>query len=157
LPEEWGITEENAEGPLLSGPLPMGMNRRPLSVPGMLVVGDAGGIANPFNGEGIAYAMESGQLAAELIVEALARNRPAVVQMYPTLLRERYGRYFHLGRHFVRLIGNPTVMRLSVKYAIPRKTLMRFALRFMANLTDGKQGVLEDKIMYGLLSLASER
>ena len=34
---------------------------------------------------------------------------------------------------------------------------MRFALRLMANLTDGKAGVLEDKIMYGLLSMASDR
>jgi geranylgeranyl reductase family protein len=157
LPEEWGIREENAAGPLLSGPLPMGMNRRPVSVPGMLLVGDAGGIVNPFNGEGIAYAMESGELAAELIVDAMARNRPAVANMYPTLLQERYGRYFHVGRNFVRLIGNPTVMRLSVKYGIPRKTLMRFALRFMANLTDGKDGAFEDKVMYRLLSMASER
>ena len=156
LPEEWGITEGNATGPLLSGPLPMGMNRHPVSVPGMLLVGDAGGIVNPFNGEGIAYAMESAELAAELLVDALANDRPAVAHLYPVLLRERYGRYFHVGRNFVRLIGHPTVMRLSVKYGIPRKTLMRFALRFMANLTDGKHGVIEDKIMYGLLSMASE-
>ena len=157
LPADWGINEGSAIGPILSGPLPMGMNRRPLAVPGMLLVGDAGGIVNPFNGEGIAYAMESGELAAELIADALARNRPAIAHMYPLLLRERYGRYFHVGRNFVRMIGNPTVMRLSVKYGIPRKTLMRFALRFMANLTDGRSGVMEDKIMYGLLALASDR
>jgi geranylgeranyl reductase family protein len=157
LPPEWEIGEETAVGPLLSGPLPMGMNRRPLAVPGLLLVGDAGGIVNPFNGEGIAYAMESGELAAELITDALTRGRPAIAQLYPTLLRERYGRYFHVGRDFVKLIGNPTVMRLSVKYGIPRKTLMRFALRFMANLTDGAKGTVEDRIMHGLLSLAPER
>jgi geranylgeranyl reductase family protein len=156
LPEEWAITEENAAGSLLSGPLPMGMNRHPMAVPGMLLVGDAGGIVNPFNGEGIAYAMESGELAADLIADSITRDRPGVAHLYPLLLRERYGRYFHVGRNFVRMIGNPTVMRLSVRYGIPRKTLMRFALRFMANLTDGKDGVLEDKIMYALLSLASE-
>jgi geranylgeranyl reductase family protein len=157
LPDDWVINEESAIGPILSGPLPMGMNRTPLAVPGMLIVGDAGGIVNPFNGEGIAYAMESGELAAELIVDSLARDRPGIAHMYPLLLRERYGRYFHVGRIFVRVIGNPTVMRLSVKYGIPRKTLMRFALRLMANLTDGKAGVLEDKIMHGLLSMASDR
>src|SRR5439155_3672763 len=42
LPPEWGITEENAISPILSGPIPMGMNRHPLAVPGMLLVGDAG-------------------------------------------------------------------------------------------------------------------
>ncbi len=39
----------------------------------MLLVGDSGGMVNPFNGEGIAYAMESGELAAEVAVQALAR------------------------------------------------------------------------------------
>ena len=157
LPPEWGITEENAVGPLLSGPLPMGLNRRPLGRPGLLLVGDAGGVVNPFNGEGIAYGIESGELAAELIGEALLRNRPAVAQMYPTLLRRRYGRYFHIGRNFVKLIGNPAFMRWSVQHGLPREGLMRFALRFMANLTDGKEGDVQDKVMHGLVSLASER
>src|SRR5439155_5294456 len=49
LPPEWGVTEENATSPVLSGPIPMGMNREPLALPGMLVVGDAGGVTNPFN------------------------------------------------------------------------------------------------------------
>ena len=38
-----------------------------------MLVGDSGGMVNPFNGEGIAYAMESGELAAEVAVQALAR------------------------------------------------------------------------------------
>jgi flavin-dependent dehydrogenase len=37
-----------------------------------MLVGDSGGMVNPFNGEGIAYAMESGALAAEVAVQALA-------------------------------------------------------------------------------------
>jgi geranylgeranyl reductase family protein len=40
--------------------LPMGFNRTPHYSRGVLLVGDAGGAVNPFNGEGIAYAMESG-------------------------------------------------------------------------------------------------
>jgi flavin-dependent dehydrogenase len=56
LPPEWEISENNAAGEILSGPLPMGMNRVPLAMPGLLVVGDAGGLINPFTGEGIAYA-----------------------------------------------------------------------------------------------------
>src|SRR5439155_1250560 len=63
LPPEWGINEGSAVGPLLSGPIPMGINRRPLAAPGLLLVGDAAGVTNPFNGEGIAYAMETGYLA----------------------------------------------------------------------------------------------
>jgi geranylgeranyl reductase family protein len=157
LPPEWEIDEDHAAGPVLSGPLPMGMNRRPLAVPGLLLAGDAGGIVNPFNGEGIAYAIESGELAAELIADALARHRPAVAQMYPDLLRERYGKYFSVGRVFVRALGNPTVMRMCVKYGVPRTRVMAFLFRVMANLTDGAAGDTGDRIVHALLALAPER
>ena len=157
LPQEWGINEENAVGPVLSGPIPMGMNRQPLAVPGMLLVGDAGGMVNPFNGEGIAYAMETGELAAELITDALTRNRPAVAHMYPVLLRERYGQYYFVGRQWVRMIGHPRFMRFAVQHGFPREKAMRFALRFMANLTDGKDGSSNDKLMHALVSMAPKR
>jgi menaquinone-9 beta-reductase len=154
LPPEWGVDERHEEGPILSGPLPMGMNRQPLAVPGMLVVGDAGGIVNPFNGEGIAYAMESGQLAAELVYQALATGRPGLAHLYPTVLRERYGRYFHIGRTFVQLIGNPSVMKAATRHGLHRAWVMRFALRFMGNLTDGKKGDAQDRLMYAIERLA---
>jgi geranylgeranyl reductase family protein len=156
LPPAWGIDEEHAAGPVLSGPIPMGMNRRPLAVPGMLLVGDAGGVTNPFNGEGIAYAMETGELAAELIADSLARDRPAIAHMYPILLRERYGRYFFLGRQWVRMIGHPRFMGLAVRHGFPRTALMRFALTFMANLTDGRTGSARDRFMHAMVSLAPE-
>jgi geranylgeranyl reductase family protein len=152
LPPELGINEESAEGPLLSGPIPMGINRTPLAVPGLLLVGDAAGVTNPFNGEGIAYAMETGELAAELLAEAIAVDRPAVAQMYPTLVKERYGRYFRVGTAFVRAIGNPAFMRFAVDHGFPRRRLMEFALRAMANLTDGKDGDAQDRVLHTLVS-----
>jgi flavin-dependent dehydrogenase len=154
LPPELGITEENAEGPLLSGPIPMGINRTPLAVPGLLLVGDAAGMTNPFNGEGIAYAMETGELAADLLTDALSKGRPAVAQMYPAVVKERYGRYFGAGTSWVRMIGNPSFMRFAVSHGFPRRRLMEFALRMMANLTDGKNGDAQDRIMHALLGLA---
>ena len=73
-PPEWGMSDEaNADGPILGAALPMGFNRVPHYTRGVLLVGDSGGMVNPFNGEGIAYAMESGELAAEVVVQALAR------------------------------------------------------------------------------------
>jgi geranylgeranyl reductase family protein len=157
LPPQWEMTEENAVGPLQSGPIPMGINREPLAVPGMLLVGDAGGLVNPFNGEGIAFAMESGELAAELILDSLARGRPAVAQMYPSVIRQRYARYYHIGRNWLKMLGNPTFMRLAVRYGIPRQRIMRFALRFLTSITDGRDGSGEDKLMHAIVSLAPER
>ncbi len=157
LPEEWGMVEANAEGELLSGPLPMGMNRRPLALPGLLLLGDAGGVVNPFTGEGIAYAIESAEVAAELVHDALASDRPGLAHSYPIELRRRYGRYFTVGRAFARAIGNATFMRLSVLYGFPRERLMRFALRMLANLTDGRDGDLDDRVMDWIVRIAPER
>lgn len=157
LPPEWEITEENAEGELLSGPLPMGMNRRPLAMPGMLLVGDAGGMINPFTGEGIAYGIETAEIAAELVHGALATNRPGLAHAYPVELKRRYGRYFTAGRAFAKAIGNPRVMRYSVLHGFPRERLMRFAIRLLANLTDGRDGDLDDRVMDWILRITPER
>jgi geranylgeranyl reductase family protein len=150
MPPEWGISEATAIGRVLSGPLPMGGSRQPAAVPGMLLIGDAAGMVNPFNGEGIAYAMESAEIAAELAYEALARGRPGIAQMYPTVLRQRYGPYFSLGRGFARAIGHPSVMRAATRYLLPNQRIMDFAMRMLANLTDGREGDAQDRLMYAI-------
>jgi geranylgeranyl reductase family protein len=157
LPAEWEIDEAHAEGRVLSGPLPMSVNRRPQAVPGMLLIGDAAGIVNPFNGEGIAYAMESGETAADLIHEALVKDRPGITMMYPAALRQRYGDYFTIGRGFAKIIGKPAIMGRMTKYLLPNKRVMGFAMRVMANLTDGKDGDVQDKLFYLLQRLAAAR
>ena len=154
LPSSLGISEESAEGRLLSGPLPMSMNRAPQAVPGMLLVGDAAGAVNPFNGEGIAYAMETGEIAAGLVYEALVKDRPGIAMMYPAVLNERYGRYFRIGRGFARAVGKPSIMGLATRFMLPRPVVMNFALRVMGNLTDGRDGDMQDKLFYLLERLA---
>jgi menaquinone-9 beta-reductase len=154
LPADWGVNEDTAEGRVLSGPLPMGFSRAPQAVPGMLLVGDAAGAVNPFNGEGIAYAMETGEIAAELVHEALVKDRPGLAQMYPAVLRERYARYYFIGRKWVQLLGHPSFMRAFTDYGLPQEWLMRFALRFMGNLTDGGKGDAQDKLMEAIIRLA---
>lgn len=76
MPPEWGYVEENMTSPIRGAALPMAFNRQPHYTRGLVLVGDAGGMINPFNGEGIAYAMETGHIAAEAIVQALARPTP---------------------------------------------------------------------------------
>jgi geranylgeranyl reductase family protein len=154
LPPEWEISEETAEGRVLSGPLPMSFNRVPQAVPGMLVIGDAAGAVNPFNGEGIAYAMETGEIAADLVHEALVKDRPGLAMAYPQALRDAYGRYFFVGRQFARIIGNPAIMGRLTKFMLPRPRVMAFAMRLMANLTDGRDGDLQDKLIYVLERVA---
>ena len=52
----------------------MAFNRKPHYADGLLLVGDAGGMVSPFDGEGIAYALQSGRMAADSISQALARH-----------------------------------------------------------------------------------
>jgi geranylgeranyl reductase family protein len=111
MPEEWGYVEENRTEPVRGAALPMGFNRTPHYHRGLVLAGDAAGMVNPFNGEGIAYAMESGEILARVVAQALARPSRAeierVLRSYPEELQAAYGRYYTLGRIFVELIGRP--------------------------------------------------
>jgi geranylgeranyl reductase family protein len=141
-------------GPVRGGALPMGFNRQPHYKDGLLLIGDAAGAVNPFNGEGIAYAMETAETAADIVIQALARpegaSREQALAAYPAALSARYGGYFTLGRWFVSLIGHPAVMNVATKYGLPRPTLMRFTLKLLANLTDPRGGDALDRVINGL-------
>ncbi|GAA3896607.1 geranylgeranyl reductase family protein [Streptomyces sp. NPDC003631] len=158
MPEDWGYTPENMTGPIRGAALPMAFNRQPHYTKGLLLVGDAGGLVNPFNGEGIAYAMESGQIAADVIVQALARATPAqremALQNYPKILKDTYGGYYTLGRAFVKLIGNPKVMKIAAQRGLTHPLLMKFTLKLLANLTDPTGGDAMDRVINGLSKVA---
>jgi menaquinone-9 beta-reductase len=156
-----GFRDENlVGGAIRSAALPMGFNRKPHYARGVLLVGDAGGMVNPFNGEGIDYALEAGHMAAQTALQALARGdgpaRERVLQGYAAALDAEYGGYFTLGRGFAKLVGNPTFMRLATKHGLPRPTLMRFTLKLMANLTDHKGGDAHDRIINALSAMAPD-
>jgi flavin-dependent dehydrogenase len=158
-PEEWGFRDENMTTKVSGAALPMGFNRTPHYTKGLLLVGDAGGMVNPFNGEGIAYAMESAELAADAIAEAHYRGvgtgtAERALQGYPAQLKADLGGYYTLGNVFVKLIGNPRVMSICTKYGLPRKTLMRFTLKLLANLHDSRDGDAMDKIINALCRIA---
>ena len=154
MPPEWGFNDDTMTQPIRGAALPMGFNRTPHYTRGALLVGDAGGMVNPFNGEGIAYAMESGQLAAEVIAQAHARPTAAgaerALQGYPQALKAAYGGYYTLGRIFVKAIGNPEVMKLATRHGLPRPLLMKFTLKLLANLTDPRGGDAMDRLINGL-------
>jgi len=157
-PEEWGFRDENRMGRIGSAALPMGFNRKPHYTRGVLLCGDSGGMVNPFNGEGIDYALEAGHLAADTVVQALARPegpaRERVLQGYAAALDAAYGGYFTLGRVFAKMIGNPTFMKQATRYGLPRTALMRFTLKLMANLTDPHDGDVSDRVINALARAA---
>ena len=154
----YGFSEETRTEPIRGAALPMAFNRKPHYADGLLLVGDSAGMVNPFNGEGIAYAMESGALAAEVIAQALARGRveerERALATYPKVLQDSWGGYYTLGRLFVKAIGHPQVMRIATQRGLHHTTLMRFVLKLLANLTDERDGDVMDRVVNGLSRLA---
>ncbi|MBD0293266.1 MAG: geranylgeranyl reductase family protein [Jiangellaceae bacterium] len=158
MPPEWEFSEENRVGEIRSAALPMAFNRQPHYSRGLLLVGDSGGMVNPFNGEGIDYAMEAADLAATVITDALARpagpTQERVLRGYPAVLRQQHGGYFTVGRTFVKLIGDPRIMKLCTHRGLHHPTLMKFTLKLMANLTDHRDGDAIDRVVNVLTRLA---
>jgi geranylgeranyl reductase family protein len=133
-PKSWGLSPDTSCGPPTGGRLPMSFSVGPRVGPTWLIVGDAGGAINPFNGEGIAYAYETGRIAAEVLDVALRTGDGLALRTYDERLAAEYALYYKVARAFVKLIGNPQAMRLLVSTGMRSRTLMEWVLRIMANL-----------------------
>lgn len=77
---------------------------RNLAGDGVLLIGDAAGLAYLQSGEGIRPAIESGLLAAQAILTGGGNTDPKLFEMYRSLLAQRFGKSqrewaFHVGRH----------------------------------------------------------
>ncbi len=157
-PAEWGFTPENQVGPVRSAALPMGFNRKPHYTRGMLLVGDSGGMVSPFNGEGIAYAMQGARRAAEVVAQAKSRTtaaeRERTLASYPRIMAEELGGYYSLGRVFVKLIEHPEVMRVCTRYGLPRPALMRLTLKLLSDVWEPRGGDLSDRFIAALTRIA---
>ena len=157
-PSGWGFTEENQVGRLRGAALTMAFNRKPHYADGLLLVGDAGGMVSPFNGEGIAYALQAGRLAADAIAQA--HSRPTItakdraLAAYPAAMREELGGYYSLGRAFARLIERPRIMHMCVAHGLPRPTLMRLVMRLLSDCYDRRGGDWMDRLISALAKAA---
>jgi menaquinone-9 beta-reductase len=133
-PERWGIDPDAMLAPPTGGRLPMAGSVNPKVGPNWLVVGDAAGSINPFNGEGIDYAYETARMAADLIDEAIVSGTGQPLQRYTTMLDKEYGLYFRVARSFAKIIGQPVLMRELTRVGMRSQSLMEWVLRIMANL-----------------------
>ena len=126
--EEWGL------GPIEERPrawrLPMSSLRR--HGPGWVAVGDAAGLINPMNGEGIDYGLESGTLAADRFLEDPA----AAPARYDAEVGERFDGFLRTGRRFSFLIGHPWILRNGLRVAVGTQAVANITLAVMGNLVD---------------------
>ncbi|MFT4148480.1 MAG: geranylgeranyl reductase family protein [Micrococcaceae bacterium] len=148
LDPAWEFTPETMQGKMMSAALPMGFNRTPHYDSGLLLLGDAGGMVSPFNGEGISYAMESARYAAARVVQAHGSPRQdAILQQYTQDLAQAWGAHFSQGRLMAELIGKPQVMKAAVRAGIRTPALMRLVVKTMANLSNTQDQHLDDRVI----------
>jgi len=112
--------------------LPMTARRR--HGPGWLAVGDAAGLINPMNGEGIDYGLESGILAADLFVDDPA----AAPAAYDREIAARFDGFLRTGRRFSFLIGHPLMLRTGLRIAVGTQATADITLAVMGNLVDSE-------------------
>ncbi|MCP3912397.1 MAG: NAD(P)/FAD-dependent oxidoreductase [Actinomycetia bacterium] len=110
--------------------LPMSAQKR--HGDGWTAVGDAAGLINPMNGEGIDYGLESGMLA----VDCHLRNPATATADYDRLVGERFDGFLRTGRRFSFLVGHPWILRPGLRLAVGTQTIADITLQVMGNLVD---------------------
>ncbi len=134
--------------------VPLGGSVGPKMGPTFLVTGDAGGLANPFNGEGIEPALVSGRIAADVLGEALTTGNSTTLQQYPTALEAELGAHHAVGRLSARFMGSPTILGATLRWGTRSPRVMGGILRIATNeLRADHPGAAEKS--YAMARLAS--
>ncbi|MGH1488977.1 MAG: geranylgeranyl reductase family protein [Acidimicrobiales bacterium] len=132
-------------GPNLERPmawrLPMSTQKR--HGPGWVAIGDAAGLVNPMNGEGIDYGLESGILAAELFLQ----NPDSAPERYDTQIGLRFDSFLRTGRRFSFLIGHPFILRNGLRLAVGTDAIANITLGVMGNLVDSETPGAAGKVL----------
>ena len=123
-----------------------------LAGPRWTLAGDAAGLVDPVTGEGIHFAMRSGELAAEAILDGAAET-------YPARVWRDFGRKLAFGARLARrfyfgtFLGEPCTTRM-IQYAA-RSQVFR---RLLEDLIDGSQSYLSlaPRVCWSFLRAAGE-
>jgi geranylgeranyl reductase family protein len=137
--DEWGVGEYLARP--RAWRLPMSSVKR--HGPGWVAIGDAAGLVNPMNGEGIDYGLESGMLAADLFLESPS-TAPA---RYDIEIGERFDAFLRTGRRFSFLIGHPWILRNGLRVAVGTQKIADITLSVMGNLVDNETPGAAGRVM----------
>ncbi|MGZ5384609.1 MAG: geranylgeranyl reductase family protein [Acidimicrobiia bacterium] len=138
-PDYWGLSQETALSKPRGGKLSMALSVGPYAGSNWVLVGDAVGAINPWNGEGIAYAYETGRMAADHVHQALAAGDLGLLKRYPQELEDTYGLYYRMARIFVKAIGHPQVMWTLAHVGLRSRPLMEWVLKVMSNLLEPEE------------------
>jgi flavin-dependent dehydrogenase len=124
-------------GPIKGYPIRVDFRRAPTVAERTLLVGEAAGLVNPLTGEGIDYALESGEIAARFIDSSLERTTGSLVELlaYDRLLRAQFDRVFRFSEVVRDWYCKPALLNLLVPLANRRPELRQM----LANIVLGER------------------
>ncbi len=110
---------------------PIAYGHRP-SLPGVIAVGDAGAVIDPFTGSGILLALRSAEIAAAAIDQSLTLDEgdpTAIERRYHALHRAEFGWRFHACALLRRLAFQPLTRSLLVSLLARHRALLKLIAR----------------------------
>jgi geranylgeranyl reductase family protein len=114
--------------------LPEAMHGFRAGAPGLLAVGDAAGMISPYSGEGIAYALEGAELAAEGVLAAAAPTQ--TVRRYAEALRTGYGFQFASSLRIMKAMRRGPLAAAAAVVGFRSRRALRAGVRVMAYLIE---------------------
>jgi geranylgeranyl reductase family protein len=102
--------------------IPLGGMKRKVSAERVLLVGDAAGFVDPFHGEGIAYAILSGRLAAEALVHARTNggDQTGTFRWYGQQCEQRIRKNLRIALRMARLLDRYPRLFLRIFFDNPQ-------------------------------------
>lgn len=129
-----GFADAREQAPPQGALLPEAMAGFRPGAPGLLCVGDAAGLITPYSGEGIAYALESGELAASVLTADGQRTR--TLAAYEDRLWDAYGFQFRTSLWVMKAMRRAPLAWAAATAGIGRDRPFAAAVRVMTYLIE---------------------
>ncbi len=137
-------------------PLRVDFPEAPTSGDRVVLVGEAAGLVNPLTGEGIDYALESAQIAAEHVARKVAEgdvSREGLSE-YDRLLRARFERLFVFCRRLRDASLNALLLNRLVRVASRRHDLKMLLIDIVLGNRDVSASLSVTSVVKKVISLA---
>ncbi len=146
------LADSQLIGPVKSFPLRMDFATAQTCSNRVLLVGEAIGLVNPFTGEGIDYAMESGQIAAQVLIQQLQRGDVSLKALheYDRRLRERFQKLFVWTKRMQRIYMNEWLLNPLVRAGACERYVEKIILEVLLNYRNPVQALSPRTILHVL-------
>ncbi len=130
------LRDAQPDGRARTWPLDLGPRPRRLAADGLLVAGEAAALVGPLTGAGIAFALESGSHAGEILAHALTANdvRADALAAYPRRIARRSLPWLRAEGLAQRWLTDPAHMRMMIRTVRPLPVTATVGARLLLHL-----------------------